>query len=196
MEKILDKEFRAALMATLVESGMSNEESMKFVDSKYKIALKRAAISRLEEVISLIKEDKYDEVSKLIEDSPAGDGYGTEVFGCDNSYISFKDVTDYEDIGNIIEELKSELCSFKAHPYKEITANDILSIKTEEEYPLKPFDRVLVRDSDDNDWCADLFSHYDVNVSDYPFRTLSACYKYCIPYEGNEHLIGTNDDLE
>lgn len=83
---------------------------------------------------------------------------------------------------------------FKAHPYKEITANDILNIRTEEECPFKPFDRVLIRDSDNDKWCAELFSHYTSDDGDYPFRTLSTCYKQCIPYEGNEHLIGTTEN--
>lgn len=89
---------------------------------------------------------------------------------------------------------ENNMCSFKAHPYKEITANDILSIRTEEEYPLKPFDRVLVRDSDEDVWCANLFSHCKLDDSDYPFRTLDTCYKQCIPYERNEHLIGTSNN--
>jgi hypothetical protein len=37
----------------------------------------------------------------MIEYSPSGDGYG-----CDNCYISFKDITDCEDIGDVINALK------------------------------------------------------------------------------------------
>lgn len=83
---------------------------------------------------------------------------------------------------------------FKTHKYREITASDILSIKVEKECFLKPFDRVLIRDSDDDEWRAELFSHYGPDCGDYPFRTLSTCSKQCIPYKGNEHLIGTNGD--
>lgn len=87
---------------------------------------------------------------------------------------------------------ENDMSLFKSHPYKEITANDILKIKVGEDTSLKPFDRVLVRDFDEDVWCANLFSHCELDDSNYPFRTLYACYKQCIPYKGNEHLIGTN----
>ena len=64
------------------------------------------------------------------------------------------------------------------------------------EYILKPFDRVLVRDEDDdgNFWKVELFSHYDAS-SEYPYYCLSSNYSKCIPYEGNEHLLGTDKEV-
>lgn len=58
---------------------------------------------------------------------------------------------------------------------------------------LKPFDKVLVR-CGNNAWHIQFFEKYDKRLN-YPFVCM--CYnKYrqCIPYDGNEHLLGTRDD--
>ena len=56
---------------------------------------------------------------------------------------------------------------------------------------IKPFDKVLVRDLDSSDWKAALYSHYDTEEKRH---CASACkWVQCIPYEGNEHLVGTTD---
>lgn len=54
----------------------------------------------------------------------------------------------------------------------------------------KPFDKVLVRDSEQEKWKADFFSYFDENDHDYPFSCVDANYVYCIPYEGNEDKVG------
>lgn len=58
--------------------------------------------------------------------------------------------------------------------------------------PFKPFDKVLVRDNDEGEWYANYFSHYKEN-NDCPYVCIDNSYIYCIPYEGNEHLLGTTD---
>lgn len=58
--------------------------------------------------------------------------------------------------------------------------------------PFKPFDKVLVRDNDNQEWAASFFSHYDEDcISNY--YCIGIHYNQCIPYEGNEHLLGTTD---
>lgn len=57
----------------------------------------------------------------------------------------------------------------------------------------KPFDKVLVRDSKSSKWRVNLFSHKNVNE---PYYCVYASWNYCIPYEGNEHLLGTTKDVE
>ena len=57
----------------------------------------------------------------------------------------------------------------------------------------KPFDKVLIRDSKSSKWRANLFSHKNVNE---PYYCVYASWNYCIPYEGNEHLLGTTKDME
>ena len=58
--------------------------------------------------------------------------------------------------------------------------------------PFEPFQKVLVRDSCDDKWKADYFSHYDEDNSLFPYYCVGECYKVCIAYEGNEHLLGTD----
>lgn len=60
---------------------------------------------------------------------------------------------------------------------------------------LKPFDKVLVRDTKEQVWVADLFSHM-VNrpLGGYTFACVGHYPSQCIPYEGNEHLLGTTND--
>lgn len=58
------------------------------------------------------------------------------------------------------------------------------------ECPFKPFDKVLVRDDYGQEWTINFFSHYKKDVT-YKYSCLKSCYRQCIPYEGNEHLLGT-----
>ena len=54
----------------------------------------------------------------------------------------------------------------------------------------KSFDKVLVKSDLNEEWSLDLFSHYDEKNKDYPYVCLTSRYRYCIPYEGNEYLVG------
>lgn len=68
------------------------------------------------------------------------------------------------------------------------TTDQVTDQKQETE--LKPFDKVLVRDEDDDEWVCDIFSHIDEN--DY-YYCVGTRWKQCIHYEGNEHLLGTTN---
>ena len=59
---------------------------------------------------------------------------------------------------------------------------------------LQAFDEVLIRDSRYEDWSCDIFSHIH-NRGDYHFRTITAYYAYCIPYnDDTKHLVGTKEE--
>lgn len=60
--------------------------------------------------------------------------------------------------------------------------------------PFKPFYKVLVRCNEDSVWRCELFSHYNTFNKQCPYVCLSSVYKYCIPYEGNQHLLGTTNN--
>lgn len=60
---------------------------------------------------------------------------------------------------------------------------------------LKPFDKVLVRDDNTQRWTADLFSFYDGSIVN-PYSCIGHYTNQCIPYECNEHLLGTTDDCD
>lgn len=59
------------------------------------------------------------------------------------------------------------------------------------EHQFKPFERVLVRDNETLKWKCAFYSYFEP-FSDYPHVTASTgAYAMCIPFEGNEHLVGT-----
>lgn len=64
-------------------------------------------------------------------------------------------------------------------------------------HTLKPFDKVLVRDKNTEEWRAHFFSHYR-NTSDRPYICIGIEglneFKKCIPFKGNEHLRGKTDN--
>lgn len=62
----------------------------------------------------------------------------------------------------------------------------------EDRYNFKPYDKVLVRDDDTSKWNGDFFLRYIEGVK-YGYLCLTTGYVQCIPYEGNEHLLGTTD---
>lgn len=55
---------------------------------------------------------------------------------------------------------------------------------------LKPFDKVLVRDFDNTPWEIEFFSRL---LDGKQFKCFELSYVQCIPYKGNEHLLGKKD---
>ena len=78
----------------------------------------------------------------------------------------------------------------KEGKYWDAANKQILDLK---EYQFKPFEKVLVRDSYDDVWRASFFSHIKENGGRYV--TTYVTWKFCIPYEGNEHLLGTTNNV-
>ena len=75
-----------------------------------------------------------------------------------------------------------------------LTPEDVKDAQKEPEF--KPFDRVLVRDFDDGAWIPHFYSHHD-EVFTFRHRTIGGVgYQQCIPYEGNEHLLGIEEDVK
>lgn len=59
----------------------------------------------------------------------------------------------------------------------------------ENKFEFKPFDKVLVRDSNAYEWQPELF--YKINEEDKYCTLGNVEWSQCIPYEGNEHLLDT-----
>lgn len=58
---------------------------------------------------------------------------------------------------------------------------------------LVPFEsRVLMRSSNAREWVGTIYSHYSNNK----FYGCGMCCDQCIPYEGNQHLLGTTNDCD
>lgn len=68
----------------------------------------------------------------------------------------------------------------------------VMDIKKEHQF--KPFEKVLVRDSYNDMWRASFFSH--ITEDDGRYVTTCVTWKFCIPYIGNESLVGTIKDVE
>ena len=62
-------------------------------------------------------------------------------------------------------------------------------------HQFKPFDKVLVRDNKNSAWNCSLFSFYKDDCLS-PYSCIDSSYRNCIPYEGNEHLLGTTNSPE
>lgn len=113
---------------------------------------------------------------------------------CRNEIERYRFATDSEKQKMIKALKKSE--NPKAKEY----LKRFFGIEEEPKYKFKPFDKVLVRDEDDKEWHISLFAREIVDDSDglsYKYEcsngTLWDC---CIPFEGNEHLLGTAENPE
>ena len=98
-----------------------------------------------------------------------------DIEDCEGLYAYFED-------GAYIKEDK--------HP------RDLVLEVPDNEPQFKPFDKVLVRMNDDEYnvlhevWIPAIFEFYTDNA-DYPYAANLLWWKYCIPYEGNQELVGT-----
>ena len=90
------------------------------------------------------------------------------------------------------EEEKEELFGALAKEGKAWNAEKKQIVDLKPKIELKPFDKVLVRDDNDTPWKVGLFSHIDGKM----FQCVGSLYRQCIPYEGNESLLGTTKDVE
>ena len=69
-----------------------------------------------------------------------------------------------------------------------------IAVKIQETPKFQPFQKVLAKDSEKgifDTWHCCLFSH---TSKEGKYFTSSGMWDECIPFEGNEHLIGTKDD--
>ena len=103
---------------------------------------------------------------------------------CSMTYIGAKDIRYFELRKNT---------EISAADFLALTPEDVKDAPKETEF--KPFDRVLVRDDDDDEWHIDFFEGMNKD-KDEPFwyRCLNNSWEHCIPYEGNEHLLSTTGE--
>lgn len=65
----------------------------------------------------------------------------------------------------------------------------------ETKHQFKPFDKVLVRDSNSERWRCDFFEQQEEKEG-FNVRCFRGVWCQCIPYNGNEHLLGTTNNPE
>lgn len=124
---------------------------------------------------------------------------------CANSYVFYNINNNYVDFDVLDTHIKDRSIR-PATDEEKIKLFDALTIKgkywnaekkviedIKTEYQFKPFEKVLVRDCRSEAWRAAFFSY----INEYKrYVTTSMAWKYCIPYEGNESLLGTIKDVE
>lgn len=93
------------------------------------------------------------------------------------------------------EEEKQQLFSALAKEGKAWDAEKKQIVDLEPKIELRPFDRVLVRNRNTHHWEADLFG-FKSDGANILYHCVGGFWKICIPYEGNEHLLGTTKDVE
>lgn len=97
----------------------------------------------------------------------------------------------------------------ECYVYESLTVNGIegISFNRQDDWELVPnkFDittlvpfesRVLIRDNDLQKWSPAEWGYYDSDSRYCPYKLVGNAARYCIPYEGNEHLLGTTDDCD
>lgn len=92
------------------------------------------------------------------------------------------------------EDEKKELFDALAKEGKTWDAEKKQIVDIKKEHQFKPFEKVLVRDSYDDMWRASFFSH--IKEDDGRYVTTCLTWRFCVPYEGNEHLLGTTNNVE
>lgn len=92
------------------------------------------------------------------------------------------------------EEEKKQLFSALKKKGKVWDSEHKMIVDLPKKCEFKPFDKVVVRDTEYSTWCADLFSHID---EDYRYACVGATWSFCIPYnEETAKLIGTTNNVE
>lgn len=120
-----------------------------------------------------------------------------------NILCEHKDIIEYR---LATEKEKEKLFNaIKDNDYKWNVENKTLE-KLSKSYKLNKFNintlvpfksKVLVRDNDIERWRPTFWGFYDNDDSlNYPYECVGNAFAQCIPYEGNEHLLGTNNKCD
>lgn len=91
------------------------------------------------------------------------------------------------------EEEKQQLFSALEKEGKRWDSDKKAIVDLKPKVELKPFDKVLIRDFESQPWQVSLFSYKD---SDSYYCCNGCGWNQCIPYIGNESLLGTTKDVE
>ena len=104
----------------------------------------------------------------------------------------------HENVRYATEEEKTRLFGVLTKECKRWNAEKKVIEDIKPEHKFKPFEKVLCRDYEDSVWDVDFFGFKVKNETETSFiyRCVGNIYKYCIPYKGNEHLLGTSKDPE
>lgn len=132
--------------------------------------------------------DDYTEFNTTINRIKNGDFWGEE------------EVCETEFFAKVTDEERAEFIAAAEKYYGGKYNPETLQVEpvkvVEPKCSFKPFDKVLVRDDEEDVWKAGYFSHYEEDDKIAPYVCVGSYYKLCIPYEGSEHLLGTDKSPE
>lgn len=94
------------------------------------------------------------------------------------------------------EEEKQQLFSALKKKGKVWDSEHKMIVDLPKKCEFKPFDKVLVRQLETEEWRANIFSHTDKTDEYLDYVCVNGRWEFCIPYEGNESLLGTTKDVE
>ena len=117
----------------------------------------------------------------------------------DMSTLKFEDWLSFEDkqIQPITETQQIILFDALAKKGKAWDAEKKMIVNLKPRVELKPFDKVLVRDGKDEIWEPAFFFRNLSQFNGYNYQTIGGEWRvYCVPYIGNESLLGTTKDVE
>ena len=117
----------------------------------------------------------------------------------DMSTLKFEDWLSFEDkqIQPITETQQIILFDALAKKGKAWDAEKKMIVNLNPKVELKPFDKVLVRDGKDEIWEPAFFFRNLSQFNGYNYQTVGGEWRvYCVPYIGNESLLGTTKDVE
>ena len=117
----------------------------------------------------------------------------------DMSTLKFEDWLSFEDkqIQPITETQQIILFDALAKKGKAWDAEKKMIVNLNPKVELKPFDKVLVRDGKDEIWEPAFFFRNLSQFNGYNYQTIGGEWRvYCVPYIGNESLLGTTKDVE
>lgn len=117
-----------------------------------------------------------------------------KLVGVDKKYITCRTSDGFEDSfhydGKYFAKYHDAECMlFPSRDQRDWSKFGVTDKETKPQF--KPFDKVLVRDRDDRKWGCDFFCH--LGDKEGVFVCISSWWRQCIPYEGNEHLLGTTN---
>ena len=149
------------------------------------------------------------DLTKILKDCPRGTKLYSPIFGevdfekirSDNEYAIITKKGSYTatftEEGFYRTDVDGECLLFPSKDQRDWSKFTAPWLKKERFDPktLKAFDRVIVKQVQNNTWRAQYFSHINEKCTTYPFFCLYDNYAYCIPYnDDTKHLVGTKEE--
>ena len=153
--------------------------------------------------------NKNIDLTKILKDCPEGEQFWSPMLG----YVKLYNINQERKIVSVILETDAtwDINTNGTISIGKVTSPDIMLYPSKDQRDwskltapwykkdkfdpktLKPFDKILVRDTIFGYWECEFFSHHMDDM--YPYVGITSSYKYCIPYnDETKYLVGTDDE--